>query len=98
MRSGPSVGEMVNVTGPGPSPDARDTVSHGTLLAAVHGHPAVVLTLTDPVPPAAPMLRLVGAMEYVQPSDCVTLKRCPPTVIVPARGGPVVDSTSNTTV
>jgi hypothetical protein len=45
---------MLNVTAPGPSPEAPPvTVIHDTLLTAVQGHPTPALTLVPPVPPAA---------------------------------------------
>jgi hypothetical protein len=66
------------------------TVIHSTLLAAVHGHPAAVATVTLPAEPVAAALWVVAFVEYVHPSDCVTLNRWPAIVSVPARGGPVV--------
>ena len=36
------------------------------LLVAVQPHPAPAETLTDPLPPAAATLALVGVSEYVQ--------------------------------
>jgi hypothetical protein len=38
-------------------------VIHGSLLVAVHEHPLVAVTDTDPGPPAASTDRDVGAIE-----------------------------------
>jgi hypothetical protein len=38
------------------------TVIHETLLLAVHAQPLVVVTLTEPEPPAAGTVWLVGEM------------------------------------
>jgi hypothetical protein len=47
-------GATSNTTSPLPAPeDPRTTVSHGSLLVAVHAQPLAVVTLTVPVPPAA---------------------------------------------
>jgi hypothetical protein len=43
----------VNETVPGPVPPGGETVSQPAPLAAVHAHPAEVVTLTVPDPPAA---------------------------------------------
>jgi hypothetical protein len=59
------------------------------LTAAVHGHPAAVVTLKDPGPPDAGSVWLPGAIENVQPAACVTVKGWLATVVVPWRGAPV---------
>lgn len=94
---GPLTAPAVTTTAPGPVPSLGDTESHGTLLAAVHGHPAVVVTVTVLLPPVANTFCAAGAMEKVQPSDCVTLNRWPAMVRDPLRGGPVAPATSNIT-
>ena len=66
-----------------------------TLLEAVHGQPGAEVTVTALEPPEAPAAYVDGAIAYVQPSDCVTLKRNPAIVSVPVRGGPVVGATLN---
>ena len=58
-----------------------------TLLVAVHPQPADAATENDPLPPAAPTDADAGESEYVHPdaAACVTVKVCPPAVIVPPR-------------
>ncbi len=97
-RDGPLPGLTETTTAPGPDPSLGDTDIHGTLLAAIHGQPAVVVTATVLFPPDADMFCDGGAMENAQPSDWVTLKRWPAIVKAPLRGGPVVAATSNMTV
>ena len=49
-------------------------VSQAALLLAVQLHPVPVVTVTDPVPPDAPIDWLPGAMEAVQDAPaCVTV-------------------------
>ena len=48
---------------------------HGTLLALTQGHPPAVLIAIVPRPPAGDTTSLVGVIEYVHPTDCVTLNR-----------------------
>jgi hypothetical protein len=55
VRDGPEVGATVNVTVAGPVPAAAPTVIHSALLAAVHGQPAPLVTVTTCDPPAAPV-------------------------------------------
>jgi hypothetical protein len=97
VRDGPLVGATVNGTVPFPVPAVVPIEVHGTSLDAVHGHPGPVVTATTLDPPAAPAANDVGAIVKVQPSAWETLKRRPATVIVPARGGPVVGATANAT-
>jgi hypothetical protein len=75
------------VTGPVPAPlEAPVSESHPALTFAAHAHPAVVVIVTDPVPPAAATDWLAGLIENTQAAAaCVTVKICPPTVIVPTR-------------
>ena len=98
VRVGPLVGATFTLTVPGPDPAAVPTVIQFALLDAVHGQPAPAVTDTSCDPPAAPAAYVAGEMEYVQPSDCVTLKCNPAIVNVPARGGPVVAATVKETV
>ena len=69
VRALPGLAVALNPTEPLPVPLAPDvTVSHDTLLVALHRHVDCVETATgDPAPPAAARLWLVGAIEYVQP-------------------------------
>jgi len=54
VRKAPEFAAALNPTVPLPLPEAPDvTVSHGTLLLAVHVHPVAVITPTEPVAPAA---------------------------------------------
>jgi hypothetical protein len=78
-------------------PDIGATEAQLTLLEAVQGQPAPAVTVTTFEPPAAPAEYVNGAIAYVQPSDCVTLKGSPAIVTVPVRGGPVVGTTLNAT-
>ena len=41
---------------------------HEALLAAVQLHPAVVVTVAEPFPPAAATVWLVGEIEYEHPA------------------------------
>jgi hypothetical protein len=96
-RDGPLNPLTATITVPGPLPSAGEIETHGTLLAAIHGQPGAVETATVLVPPAADAFCPDGAIENVQPSDCVMLNRCPAIVSAPLRGGPVVAATSNMT-
>jgi hypothetical protein len=99
LRDGPFVAATANETVPVPAPVAPlASVIHGTSLAADQSHPAVEVTVTVPFPPAAPIASVSGDTSNLQPGDCVTVKRCPATVIVALRGGPVVGATSKTSV
>ena len=54
VRAAPVVlAAAVNETVPGPVPPDGDTVSQLAPLAAVHAHPAEVVTPVVPLPPAA---------------------------------------------
>ena len=74
-------------TDPPPLPlDPLVTVIQPSLLAPVQAHPACVVTLVDPVPPAATTDWLAGEIEYVHPAPaCVTVKVWPPMLSVPVR-------------
>ena len=61
VRTIPPLEATLNLTEPLPLPVAADViVIHGTSLAAVHTHPAIVETLIVPGPPAAVMVRVAG--------------------------------------
>ena len=52
LRAAPVLAAALNCTDPLPLPLAPDVmVSHVALLAAVHPHPLLVVTLTGPLPP-----------------------------------------------
>jgi hypothetical protein len=89
---------MLNVTALEPVPSAGLTLSHSTLLAAVHGQASAVVTWSVPPPPAAETASDGRSIEYEHPCDCVTLKRCPAIVTELLRGGPVVAATLRPTV
>jgi hypothetical protein len=59
----------------------------GALVKELHVQPAVVVTVTDALPPDAGTDCEVGAMVYVHgaAASCVMVKVCPPAVIVPVR-------------
>ena len=61
---------------------------HESLLAADHWQPAVVVTVTEPVPPAASTETEVGEIEYehVGAPLWFTVKVRPAAVMVPERG------------
>jgi hypothetical protein len=99
LRPGPVVAAALYCTSPLPVPVAPDAiVSHDSLLDAVHEQPAVVATVTRPLPPAAGTDAESGEMENTHPADCVIVTRCPATVAVPVRVGPDVAATVNATV
>jgi hypothetical protein len=62
-RVPPGFAATLNATEPFPVPLAPDVmVIHETLLLAVHAQPLAVVTLTEPEPPAAGTVWLVGEM------------------------------------
>jgi hypothetical protein len=78
----------LNVTAPPPLPVAPPViVSHEvSLLTPVHAQPPGVVTVVDPVPPAAVTDVALGAIVYVHgAAACVTVNVCPPMVSVPLR-------------
>jgi hypothetical protein len=78
----------VNPTLPLPLPEAPlEIVTQEAPLVAVQAQPAVVVTDTVPVSPAAATDWLVGEMVYEQLTApaCVTVKVSPPMVSVPTR-------------
>jgi hypothetical protein len=61
-------------------------VNQPLVVAAVHGHGLVVITLTEFVPPVVAKVTLLLLLSaYVHPA-CVTVKVWSRTVIVPERG------------
>ena len=80
----------VSCTVPFPEPFAPEaTLIHGALLEAVHEQPAGAVTATEAEPPAFDTFWLCGEIESVHPPLSVTVKVCPPAVIVPVRCGPL---------
>jgi hypothetical protein len=74
-------------TVPLPVPLAPDvTVMNGALLDDVHAHPVVVVTVTEPGPPAPGIDCVPGEIENEQePADWFTVNVLPATVSVPER-------------
>jgi hypothetical protein len=63
-----------------------EIVTHDALLVAVQLHPAVVVTVTVPLPPAADSAWLVGEIAYAQGAAAwLTVNVLPPMVSVPVR-------------
>jgi hypothetical protein len=90
VRSGPVLAVTEYVTVPLPEPLAPAVMlAHDAPLVAVHGQPAVVVTLTEAVVAPAPYDALVGETVYAQPAAWLTTKGTPPTVIDALRAGPV---------
>jgi hypothetical protein len=88
----------LNATEPVPLPVAPlVTVSQDVLLLTpVHSHPVAVVTVVDPVPPAAAIDWLVGDKAYVHPVVAAlwrTVKTCVPMLTAPTRELPVFGST-----
>jgi hypothetical protein len=71
VRAVPALAATVNVIDPLPLPLALEvTVIHGTLLTAVHAHPAAVVTVTGvPAPPVAAMFWFVISRAKLQVAD-----------------------------
>jgi hypothetical protein len=70
-----------------PLPEPPDvTASHGTLLVAAHGHPAIEATATDESAAAAPSVIEVGVRSTVQATPAwVMVTGSPEIVSVPVR-------------
>jgi hypothetical protein len=81
------LGATVKLAEPSPEPVAPAvTVIQVTLLTAVQVQPVFVVTVADPVSPAAEADRLEGEIENVHPAGlCVTVNVSPPIVSVPLR-------------
>jgi hypothetical protein len=67
-------------------------------LAAVHVHPASVVTVTLPVPPVDPNPWVSGLIANAHPCACVTVTVCPAIVTVPDRPLPVDGAICSVTV
>ena len=75
VRCGPVFAATENWVVPLPLPLAPAvTVIHAALLVAVHAQPVAAMTLTDPDPPLAVKVWLVGLMVNKQPELWVTVK------------------------
>ena len=81
------LGAIVKLTEPAPEPVAPLVmVIQEAPLPAVQLQPVVVVTATDPVPPAAVTVWLVGEIESEHADAfCVTVNVWPPIVTVPVR-------------
>src|ERR687883_1388619 len=91
-RAAPGFAMAVSFTVPLPVPDAPlDTLSHDvSLLAAVHVHQLLVVTVTVAVSPGDASAALAG--EIVNAHDaacCDAVKVWPPIVTVALRAGPL---------
>jgi hypothetical protein len=62
----PVLGATLKLTEPEPVPLASMIVTHDAPLVAVHGQVVPVVSVVDPVPPAAATVRLVGARAKEQ--------------------------------
>ncbi len=92
----------LNVTAPLPVPDDPAVIDNQSAVfeVAVQLQPVpMAVTVTVPLPPAAPTLWLVGAIvnEHDARPSCVTVNVCPATVMVPLRPVPRFGSTANAT-
>jgi hypothetical protein len=89
VRAGPAFAAAVMVACPDALPPPA-TVSHGVPLDVVHAHPAIVVTCTATVSPAAEIVRFVGAIVSVQgaAAACDSVTAWPAMVTVPVRAGP----------
>ncbi len=66
VRAGSQFAPAVKLAAPGPVPPDEMEIQL-TLLAADHPQPAVVVTVTAPVPPVAGIERVEGCTANVQP-------------------------------
>jgi hypothetical protein len=72
-----------------------EMVTHEAGLEALHAHPAPVVTVTKPVPPAAFNAWLRGEIEYEHAAAAwLIVKVRPPTVTLPVREPPVFAATT----
>jgi hypothetical protein len=99
VRAGPVVATTANWTVPLPFRlPAFVIVIHDALLAAVHSHPATVVTATVPEPPAFGTDDESGLMLKRQPLFCLRVKTCSPIRRTPVRAGPSDAPTRNVMV
>lgn len=94
VLGGPGLASTANATLPGPVPDAVESVIQLTLVLAVHGQPAPVVTETDPLPPEPGTSWLDGAMLNTHPLACVIETVWSAIVTDPCRAGPVLEATA----
>ena len=99
-RSAPLLAATVNVTVASPLPLVAPSVSHGTLLDAVHAQPACAAsTRSVAVPPEAPKFCVDAVTVNVHGNAaCVIVKVCPAIVSVPVRSDPGLAAIANATV
>jgi len=100
VREAPALAATANSTVAVPVPDEpRTIVIHASLLAAVHEHPAVVLTVVLSVPPDAGADTPPGDKLKAQAvPSWLTVTVRPATTTVPSREAPVFAATENETV
>ncbi len=99
VRAGPVFAAALKVIDPSPLPDVAPViVSQFTVDVAFHAQPLAAVTATVPVPPAAAIDWLAGAMEKLQPAACVTVNGVPAIVTVALRAAPVFGLTEKPTV
>jgi len=98
-RSAPPLAATVKLIVASPLPLVVFSVSHGTLLAAVHAQPArAAPTRTVPLPPAAPKFCDEAVTMNVHGSaSCVMVNVCPAIVSVPVRWAPGFVDAKNAT-
>src|SRR6266487_4682374 len=85
----PALAAAAHVTLAVPEPVAGENVSQAALLEGVQAHPLPALTVTVPLPPAAPGAALGAERVYVHAAAApawFTLKTCPPIVSDALRG------------
>jgi hypothetical protein len=99
LRAGPVFGATANWIVPLPFrlPPPL-TVIQDALLAALHSHPAAVVTATVAEPPVCATECDSGLMLKRHPRAWLTVKTCSPIRRVPGRDGPSQTSTRNATV
>jgi hypothetical protein len=101
VRATPEFAATLKPTVPLPDPFAPlVTVIQLAPLAAVHGQPAVAVTVTEPVPPPAATVWLVGEIVGAVhvTDDWFTVNVRPAIVIVPVRAAPEFAATLKPTV
>ena len=98
LRAAPVLTATVIWTVPSPVPLPPEVIEiQGTFDAAVQAQDPGAVTAAVVTPPAAGIWRDAGAIEKVQPAVWVTVKVCPPAVMVPVRSGPLFGATVRAT-
>src|SRR5687768_5111003 len=97
-RGPPMFAAAVNCTVPAPFPLPDVMLIHASSVFAVQSHPPAVFTANDPDPPVAGSVWPGGAIENVQPPDCVTVKTCEAITTVPLRSPPGLGAIARVTV